>query len=154
MAWYGQIAAMIFLIALIEAVVFGVSHFQKIRNRKQGWKARLAPRQFSRMTRSSGTLRVAEPVLVAGLILVAGFVVAFVWPLWMPFVASIVGYDVVCYLVHRWKVWKGIIAEDDDDDDDDGDVDQLDSKDERPRSRRRRDNQRRSSGSERERRRK
>ncbi len=122
MAWYGQIAAMILLIALIEAVVFGVSHFQKIRDRKRGWKARLAPRRFSKTTRSSGTMRVAEPVCVAGLILVAGFLVAFVWPLWMPFVAIIVGYDVACCLVYRWKVWRGIIAiaadEDGEDDDD------------------------------------
>ncbi len=124
MAWYGQIAAMILLIALIEAVVFGVSHFQKIRDRKRGWKARLAPRRFSKTTRSSGTMRVAEPVCVAGLILVAGFLVAFVWPLWLPFVTIIVGYDVACCLVYRWKVWRGIIiiaiaADDEEGEDDD-----------------------------------
>ena len=121
-AWYGSIAAMIFFVAMLEAVVFAVDHFKRIRKPKNGWRQRLTPRHVSWITQNSYTMRVIEPVLVAVAIICAGFSIAFVWPFWMPFVLAFAAYDGVQCGIHKWKVWRGYIEEEEDDDDDDDDA--------------------------------
>lgn len=120
MAWYGQIAALIFLIALLEAWVFGFRHFLMIRDVKHGWKHRIAPKGLAESTQNSGIMRVGEPVLVSLATIALGFLVALVWPFWLPFVGSVVIYDVGQYLIRRWKRWRGITDSSSSSGDDDG----------------------------------
>ncbi len=99
--WYGKIAAVFVLIAVVEAFFFAFWHFKRIRNFKTGWRQRLTPTHFSWVTKSSIIMCMIEPVVVGSLIMLCGICVAAMWPLWVLVVSMMSIYDVIHYVIRK-----------------------------------------------------
>ena len=105
-ALYGNVAAVLVFIAIVEAFWFAIKHFKRIRDFKKGWRQRMAPAHFSWITKRSVIMCVIEPVMVAVLIILCGVCVAATWPLWVPIVTLVSVYDTIHYVIRKVKTWR------------------------------------------------
>ncbi len=105
--WYGKVAAVFLLIAVVEAFWFASKHYRRVRDFKKGWRQRMTPDHLSWITKSSITMCMIEPVGVAILIIVCGICVATTWPCWVPIVALVSTHDLIHYGIRKVKKWRG-----------------------------------------------
>ncbi len=105
--WYEKVAAVVLLIAVVEAVWFAIKHYRRIRDFKKGWRQRMAPAHMSWITKRSGIMCMIEPIMVFVVIILCGLCVAIVWPCWVPIVSLTSIYDLIHYGNRKVKKWRG-----------------------------------------------